>query len=467
MEGAQELYWLPQQTSGNSPRKYRRDHIARSECWSVEKLDRSQRMSNERLNRLQDVSVTRQDRSHRSGERVDKSDQRHNKPQKRPRKNMKQSTESISKSDLHNKNFGISVDKSIDRSLSRSLVKLEWSADRSFSNLDISGDVNGTLGESSPDASPRQYRRAELTRSLDDLLENTHGKSTRVTHNQSLDMLLDMEDRRVEIGGSPAKSREALNVSKNNLLGSAEKPRHQSERLDETGSSNLWISETPKSRVQRKQKRARVERENGKCVEVAVLWVHVCTAAIALGGVVTLAIMATKWDYQRKVCPLFVTVPPGFHIHWGNEDMTACYITAFLPLIIVVLSLVLAALHCSVLRTWNGNYMPTLAASRIIGLVTLAVSTLEAALALASAIILTEGFRQTCISFDLSLSWGEAPHTCRSNYIDRDFAYRLGYLHTFDLILGGLVCGWTLVVLTIILVFLSVTRARLCACQCL
>lgn len=439
----------------------------------MENMDRSQRMSNERLNRVQDVSLKILDRSHRSGESFDRSDQRKNRPHKRPRKNLKQSTESTSRGDFHNKHttsrdwpLGISVDKSIDRSLSRSGVNLEWSADRSFSNLNISGDVHETSGEWSPDASPRQYRRAELSRSLDVLLENTHGKSTKVTRNQSMDMLFDTEERRAEIGGSPAKSREALNVSRNNLLGSAEKPRHQPEQLDETGSS-IWIPEPPNSRVQRIQKRAKVERENGKCVEVAVLWVHVCTAAIALGGVVTLGIMSTKWDYQRQVCPLFVTVPPGFHIHWGNEDMTACYVTAFLPLNIVVLSLVMAALHCSVLRTWNGNYMPTLAASRIIGLVTLAVSTLEAALALASTIILTEGFRQTCISFDLSLSWGEAPHTCRSNYIDRDFAYRLGYLHTFDLILGGLVCGWILVVLTIILVFLSVTRARLCACQCL
>lgn len=385
---------------------------------------------------------------------------------------MKQSSEAISTTDLHNKHvksrewpLGASVDKSIDRSLRRSLVKLAWSTDRSFSNLNISDEYE-TSGEWSPDTSPRQYRRAELSRSLDVLLENTQGKSTRVTRNQSLDMVLDIEDGRVEIGGSPDKSREALNVSRNNLLRSAERPKHQQEKHGETGST-VWIPETLSSRVQRIQKRTRVERENGKCVEVAVLWVHVCTAALALGGVVALGIMSARWNYQRQVCPLFVTVPPGFHIHWGNEDMTACYTTAFLPLIIAVLSLVLAALHCSVLRTWNENYMPTLAASRTLGLVTLAVSTLEAAVALASTIILTEGFRQTCISFDLSLSWGEAPHSCRSNYNDRDFAYRLGYLHTFDLILGGLVCGWTLVVLTIILVFLSVSRARLCACHCL
>ncbi|KAK4313345.1 hypothetical protein Pmani_015299 [Petrolisthes manimaculis] len=457
-------------TPDGSPRQYRRDHINKSSQsgWSVEKLDRS--MSMERLYGLRENNMSVMVRLDGSQGSMDNSEhQVLDRSQRTPRKNnFKPSTCSPMKGSLSTKQckskegyLGTSVDHSLDRSHSRSSVEIKWSAD-----VNKSGDVYDSSSNGSPYTSPRQYRRAELNRSLDVLLENAQSKPPpRVTRNQSLDMLL---DTRVEIGGSPTKSHETLNRSRNNVSDRF-KEEGSKKRDEKKNSSNTWSQETFPSKVHRRQKQqTRVVRgDNGMCLEMTMLCIHGCTAALALGTVVVLGIMSTRWHHQRQVCPLFVRVPPGFHIHWGNEDMTGCYTAAFLPLIIVVLSLIFTALHYSVVRIWNENYMPTLAASRTLSLVTLAVTTLEAAVALTSTIILTEGFRQTCISFDLSLSWGEAPYTCRSNYNDRDFAYRLGYLHTFDLILGGLVCGWILVVLTIILVFLSVTRARLCACHCL
>lgn len=201
-------------------------------------------------------------------------------------------------------------------------------------------------------------------------------------------------------------------------------------------------------------------------LEVACLVMQVAAAVTALVQGVCMAVVAGVWRRRGAdggVCVLYVHVPPGLGVYWGNEDLTPCKAAAFLPLLVAALALTLAAAHCCLLHVWRtAGRAPAATASRVYGGVTLALVALEAVLALTAALVLTEGFRQTCISFDLSLSWNEAPHTCRSNLDDRDDASQVS--GTFPKLLAGLVAGWASVALTAALTVTCAVRARLCSC---
>lgn len=193
---------------------------------------------------------------------------------------------------------------------------------------------------------------------------------------------------------------------------------------------------------------------------------QVAAAAVALVQGVCMAVVAGSWRRRGPdggVCVLYVRVPPGLGVYWGNEDLGPCKTTALLPVLVAALALTLSAAHTCVLHVWRtGGRAPAATASRVYAGVTLALVALQTVLALTAALILTEGFRQTCISFDLSLSWNEAPHTCRRNLEDRDAAYQVNA--TFPKLVAALVAGWTCVALTAALSVTCAVRARLCRC---
>lgn len=201
-------------------------------------------------------------------------------------------------------------------------------------------------------------------------------------------------------------------------------------------------------------------------LEVACLVMQVAAAAAAVVQGVCMAVVAGSWRRRGAdggVCVLFVRVPPGLGVYWGNEDLGPCKTTSFLPLLVAALALTLAAAHTCVLHVWRTDgRAPAATASRVYAGVTLALVALQTVLALAGALILTEGFRQTCISFDLSLSWNESPHTCRHNLDERDAAYQV--TNTYPKLVAALVGAWTTVALTAALSVTCAVRARLCRC---
>lgn len=200
-------------------------------------------------------------------------------------------------------------------------------------------------------------------------------------------------------------------------------------------------------------------------LEVACLVLQVLVAAAAVVQGVCMAVVGAEWRRRGSEggkCVLYVKVPPGLGVYWGNEDLTPCRAAAFLPMLVAALALTLAAAHVCILHVWRtAGRAPAAAASRVYGGVTLALVTLQAMLALTAALLLTEGFRQTCISFDLSLSWNEAPHTCRDNLDGRDEAYGVGP-DTFPRLVAALAAGWATVALTLSLAVTCAVRARLC-----
>lgn len=201
-------------------------------------------------------------------------------------------------------------------------------------------------------------------------------------------------------------------------------------------------------------------------LEVSCLVMQVAAAATAVVQGVCMAVVTGSWRRRGAdggVCVLFVRVPPGQGLYWGNEDLGPCKTTSLLPLLASALALTLAAAHTCVLHVWRtAGRAPAATASRVYAGVTLALVVLQTLLALAGALILTEGFRQTCISFDLSLSWNEAPHTCRRNLEERDAAYQV--TGTYPKLLAALVAAWATVALTAALCVTCAVRARLCRC---
>lgn len=190
---------------------------------------------------------------------------------------------------------------------------------------------------------------------------------------------------------------------------------------------------------------------------------HILAAVAAMVQGVPLALVTAAWQHQGPdVCPLYVSRPPGFGIHWGNEDLSPCKAAAFLPILVAALALTMATAHGCVLHVWRvSGQAPAASASKVYAGVTIALVALQVAVAMAAVMVLTEGFRQTCVSFDLSLSWNETPQTCKERLRQRDASYQLP--PTFPKLVGGLVGGWTCVVLSAFLLVACCVRARLCS----
>ncbi|XP_042203181.1 serine/arginine repetitive matrix protein 1-like isoform X1 [Homarus americanus] len=214
---------------------------------------------------------------------------------------------------------------------------------------------------------------------------------------------------------------------------------------------------------------AKLEEEKTTArLEVFSIILHIIAAGSALTVIIPMAMVTTRWETYRKMCPLFVDTPPTLSSHWGwgNPDMTPCNTTAFLPIMVLALSVTLLLFHLGLLHSWRTKgEPPSFAFTRLYTLVVLAIVTLETVIALAVAITLTEGFRHTCISFDLNLSWNEYIHTCNQNYDDRDQAYMLDNLRTFEKIVTGLVGSWLCGITTILLTIVYMIRSKICSCE--
>ncbi|KAG0723773.1 hypothetical protein GWK47_041961 [Chionoecetes opilio] len=209
------------------------------------------------------------------------------------------------------------------------------------------------------------------------------------------------------------------------------------------------------------------EETSSARLEVTCLVVQVLVAVTAMVQAVPLALLTAAWQHQGpRVCPLYVTRPPGFGIHWGNEDLAGCKAAAYLPILVACLAITLATAHACVLHVWRtAGHGPAASASKVYAGITMILVVLQVVVALTAVLVLTEGFRQTCISFDLSLSWNEAVQPCSKRLGERDAAYTIS--STFGRIVAGLVGGWGCVVLSCVLLVVCAVRARLCTLQLL
>lgn len=200
-------------------------------------------------------------------------------------------------------------------------------------------------------------------------------------------------------------------------------------------------------------------------LEVLSIVIHVIVMAASMMITIPMAQVTISWQYVRRRCPLFVDKNPQTDVNWGNENMAPCNVTAFLPLLVAVLSACLAFFHCSILHAWRMRGDPPIVAfSKKYAIATMVITAVQAVLSLAIACTLTDGFRQTCLSFELN-PWPDVrPASCREGYNDRDFSYRLQDLHTFSKIIIGLVGAWVCTVATTFLTIIYLIRAKLCAC---
>ncbi|XP_042890903.1 serine/threonine-protein kinase PRP4 homolog [Penaeus japonicus] len=200
-------------------------------------------------------------------------------------------------------------------------------------------------------------------------------------------------------------------------------------------------------------------------LEVLSITIHILVIGASMMITIPMAQVTIDWQYVRRRCPLFVDNNPQTDVNWGNENMAPCNVTAFLPLLVAVLSACLAFFHCSILHAWRmRGDPPVVAFSTKYALATMVVTGVQAALSLAIACTLTDGFRQTCLSFELN-PWPDVrPGSCKEGYDDRDFSYRLQDLHTHSKIVIGMVGAWFCTVATAFLAVVYLVRAKLCSC---
>lgn len=200
-------------------------------------------------------------------------------------------------------------------------------------------------------------------------------------------------------------------------------------------------------------------------LEVLSIVIHVIVIAASMMTTIPMAQVTVDWEYVRRRCPLFVDNNPQTDVNWGNENMAPCNVTAFLPLLVAVLSACLAFFHCSILHAWRMRGDPPIVAfSKKYAIATMVITGVQAVLSLAIACTLTDGFRQTCLSFELN-PWPDVrPASCKEGYDDRDFSYRLQDLHTFSKIIIGMVGAWICTVVTTFLTIMYLIRAKLCSC---
>lgn len=200
-------------------------------------------------------------------------------------------------------------------------------------------------------------------------------------------------------------------------------------------------------------------------MEVLCLVTQGFVCIFALLQAVPMGLVTGAWQHQGPdVCPLYVSRPPGFGIHWGNEDLAPCKATAFLPILVAAIAVTLGVSHGCVLHVWRvAGQKPVTASSAVYARVTVVLVLLQLLVALTGIIVLTDGFRQTCVSFDLSLSWNEAPRPCKERLDDRDDAYNIA--STFVRLVIAMAGGWACCIVSSFMLVASCIRARFFKCQ--
>ncbi|XP_076039979.1 uncharacterized protein LOC143024752 [Oratosquilla oratoria] len=193
---------------------------------------------------------------------------------------------------------------------------------------------------------------------------------------------------------------------------------------------------------------------------------HFICIALCLIVIVPMAGVAAAWENQRKRCPMFVKATPEDNVQWGNESIAPCNYVAFMPVFIIVLSLALLVTHGSLLYNWhsNGNF-PELLVTRKYSLLLLAFNFFEFILMFSVACTMTDGFRQTCLSFELSPYPENRPENCKMGFSMRDKAYSLEELHTFARFIVGMIGAWLCSIILFFITLLSAVRGKLCSCN--
>lgn len=191
---------------------------------------------------------------------------------------------------------------------------------------------------------------------------------------------------------------------------------------------------------------------------------HIVAIGSSLMVIIPLALISGRWQSVRRTCPIYVHNNIGYDVDWGNPSMATCNIVAFLPIVILVLSFFLILFHYGILHTWYTNdAIPVFALTRKYSVGTMLLTLVEAMVAWTVACMLTDGFRQTCLSFELTPAPEDRPISCRYGFDDRDETYMFKDLDTFKKLMIGLSGSWLCVMTTTVMAVSALVRV--CTCR--
>ena len=191
---------------------------------------------------------------------------------------------------------------------------------------------------------------------------------------------------------------------------------------------------------------------------------HLLVICSSLLCTVTMAIVSSKWDQsQADACPLFVDTNLEHTRYWGNPNKVPCYICAYLPLLNATISLVLMCMHGILLFFWrNDKKVSTHYNSRSFGTTLWFLNLFCFCTALAVAATLSDGLRQTCLSFKLISDMQYRPTSCQNGLYSMDLNYDME--GSFYLIIFGIIGSWLSVFFSGALTILYTVSIGWCQC---
>ncbi|XP_018027330.1 uncharacterized protein LOC108682637 [Hyalella azteca] len=188
------------------------------------------------------------------------------------------------------------------------------------------------------------------------------------------------------------------------------------------------------------------------------------TICACLLTTVPMAIVSRNWDWHADKCPLYVESNLQHDRLWGNPSMIPCYLSAYLPVIIMAIALTLVFIHGGLLFYWRSKRKSSsFYTRRSFSISLLFFNLVSFAIALAVACMLTDGLRQTCLSFQFISDIDYRPPNCQTGFNGLDLNYNIE--GTFYFIIFAMIGAWLAVTFTLISFVLYLVRAEVCQCS--
>lgn len=239
---------------------------------------------------------------------------------------------------------------------------------------------------------------------------------------------------------SPSKN---MKKSKSNLV------------LDDISISSFNKDGSPKQKLSDDASRGKIEMWSGL--------LHFLTICSALLVTVPMAVVSMNWDKYAHKCPLYVKNNLQHDRYWGNPSMIPCYVTAYVPLVIITISLTLVFIHGGLLVYWRSKRKSAgFYTTKSFNITLLFFNLVSLLVALTVACVLTDGFRQTCLSFKLISDINFRPTSCQNGFYNLDLNYNIEW--TYYYIVLAITGSWITVLLTLILFIMYVIRVGICRC---
>ena len=201
--------------------------------------------------------------------------------------------------------------------------------------------------------------------------------------------------------------------------------------------------------------------QNGIRVEKVSLCCRLLIVILCVSITAMMSKLTSEWSLERRRCPMYVPNIPNIDIYWGNEKMFGCNYPAYMPVVIVITSLAVILLNSGIVTSRKqSNGTSRLLYSTNYPLVMLYLLLAETAVAISIACVLIDGFRVTCLTFQLNPWPDERPPGCKEGYNDRDDAY--GLHNSFAKIMASIVLSWITVALLVFCSFLYLRRCKCC-----